>query len=284
MGNNKARQNRRRRQRQRNKSRRLSHSELPHLATVPLAWLDGEYPIVQDRTGLLLQIGGNYFVMTAAHDWPCEHDNPGSFEWFASTSDHFRHLPSDRGEESVPLHFKQAFFLDEKTLDVVLFELCKPTVQQLRKKKKFLSQRDLVAPISPAWKCEIYGFPLLLSDAGQAGQPHLPVLVQRLSIGCELADTTKHSDAPEYHMLLELPEKVLGTPVHSTTPVRLELDEFVGISGGGIWVRQAHASRRRLRLAGMFRAVNSLEPTAIGTRINHVINALAAQHDSISPM
>lgn len=117
---------------------RRHHQQIPDViygATVPFFGAQNDYPLIQDRTGVLLQIGDRHFLLTAVHELGQWFDLQAKTlladeSIFTSSGQVVYHEAAARGDETIRLEFVWCEFLTG-VLDVAILELDEDSVQRL---------------------------------------------------------------------------------------------------------------------------------------------------------
>jgi hypothetical protein len=115
--------------------RRIGDDLLPGIATaiVPIFGLSPQEQFVQDRTGVLLQIGEGHFLLTASHDLRRYVAHPIALAI----------SPSRAGEP--PIHLLNSTFhgIDEHDVDVAVIRLDEEVVRSLLPQRRFLRLHEI---------------------------------------------------------------------------------------------------------------------------------------------
>ena len=94
------------------------HKRVPNViydSTVPIHGTHDDFPLVQDRSGVLVQIGAFHFLLTAVHkiqEWFIE-----GGDLFVSSGDMAFHVAEERSYETVKLEIQRHILLDEEHLE-----------------------------------------------------------------------------------------------------------------------------------------------------------------------
>lgn len=259
---------------------RTHHQQIPGViygSTVPFFGAHDDFPLIQDRTGVLLKIADHFFLLTAVHELEQWFDMAAKKlapdeSVFTSSGQVVYHDAAQRGPETISLTFGWCEFLDPATLDVAILELDAESVARLDG-MTFLTVDDLLlldTPVPGKGTFIQYGHPFLLQDAGGPGLPTATAPVGWFDT--TLAEKNKLPDRHASHLFFHLPPEVgkIG-------------DELKGMSGCGIWcVRYDRDAllRERAALAGIFHRFSKEGKWLLGTSLKCVLDAIVAHYSA----
>jgi hypothetical protein len=195
--------------------------DIVEFATVPIAFVkDGK--VTPDRTGILLAIGDNHFVLTAEHDLE-EIYNLGYIPFIAAAS--------PTGQPTPLLHDRMVVSHDSK-IDIAVFRLDHSVVNQLKAEYRFLRLNDLRlwAPTEVEGPFFLVtGFPSSLETIDEAGRRKLDVS-RYLTLRYDGDYDLVKDFAPTSHIVLEYSRDSSYTSGETGRPPKAP-----GLSGCGIW-------------------------------------------------
>jgi hypothetical protein len=264
---------------------RCHHQQVPdliHGATIPVFGAHDDYPLIQDRTGVLLKIQDHAFLLTAVHELDQWFDMAtktltAEETIFTSSGQIVYHVAADRKDETIRLTFGWCEFLNPP-LDVAILELDNESVGRLEG-TTFLTVENLLFLGNPKpgrGDFILYGHPFFLKDPGCPGVP-----VAKAPVGW--FDTTLANPAvrqqhdKDNHLILHLPH---------LPPEASDFDEGIkGMSGCGIWLVRYDRDGFLLphtALVGIFHCFNQAGKWVVGTTLKCALNAIAAHYPALA--
>lgn len=263
----------------------LNNTQVPDLirnATVPVYGAHHDYPLVQDRSGVLVRLGDRHYILTAAHElekWLSDDKQlHPECALFVSTTDQAFHERYHRGPETVELKAERLVILEEPTIDVAAIEISQDTATRLDGVKTFLSLvdiRGLPTPSAPG-RFLAYGHPFALADAGAPGDA-----VQIVTSPVAWFDThalpsdLRPNHDPHKQILCHLPldPRLVEGAEDPHEPAK-------GFSGSGIWYCPHHDGSPLL--VGIFVRQCAPQEYLVATTLKCVLDSLVEHYPDIA--
>ena len=248
-------------------------------ATVPFYAVQND-TIVRDRSGVLLRVGDEHFILTASHNLKAIVDN-----------DIYLYVGWCK-EDSVPVPIPDAVFhtSEEQSRDVGVIRLSGESSEKITSSSKPISLRNIAreCPDEQAFYL-VSGYPqewLTVLPDGIESAP-LNYLCRPYSGDSLPVDTFEYD--PRLHLLLELSrdgKKVTSaddTPIPSKSGIK-------GISGCGVWRIVGYSPNAmkdwqpdQVSLVGIEHRYWEKQGAVAATRIQHVLAFLAGEFPNLLP-
>lgn len=259
----------------------LYYRRIPSLiqdATIPIYYAsEKEGPLTQDRSGILIQIGGRHFLVTAFHepdgwfDQDMREFNDGAC-LFTSSGEIAFHWMKDRGPETVRIEWENYIFDPSPSVDLAIFELTTATVEKLVG-KKFV---QITAPSECNDQTKtmlVYGHPFCVADGGDP-HDHLPSV---WSPSCWREVWHADQEVPHLDLVFRVSdEHYLRDDFPNGTD-----EKFKGLSGCGIWVTSVRRDgwfEDDAQLIGLFTRFAIKGASVGGTAIHRVMDLITAKY------
>jgi hypothetical protein len=258
---------------------RTDHQQIPGViydSTVPFFGAHDDYPLIQDRTGVLLRVADHFFLLTAVHELDQWFDLAAKAllpdaTVFTSSGEVVYQDAAKRGPETISLTFGWCEFFDPEILDVAILELDAASVSRLGG-KTFLTINDLLLLSTPEpgeGNFILCGHPFHLSHEVS---PRIPTATAPVGwFETTLHDEIGRPDRDPNNLVLHLPpeiKKVAG-------------ENIKGISGCGIWCVRYERGRvlfDRAALVGIFHHFSKKGEWVRGTTLKYVLDTIVAHY------
>jgi len=248
-------------------------------ATVPFYAVQDDN-IVRGRSGILLQVGGEYFILTASHDLKAivENDIYLYVGW------------CEEDLVPVPIHDAVFHMSDEESLDVAVIKLSTDSTKKILSTSKPISLRNV------ARKCSdekafylVSGYPKEWLNIFPERIESTPLNYFCLTYKGDNLPLDQFQYDPKLHLLLGFSRD--GKKVNSTddTPIPSK-DGICGISGCGVWRIGGYSPNaikdwqpEQVLLVGIEHTYWQKQGAVAATRIQHVLAFLAGGFPNVIP-